>query len=278
MFLLNRNNEKVLTVVPFSDNAITALFERPNFYGIFFFTKAEGVVVIDQQQVEVEGHNVLFYYPYQQLSLKGDIEGIFVQFHPDFFCIDIHAKDIGCQGLLFNNFFNDFLLKCSAKEFKKLFAFCSVLEKELRKNNIGQLDMVASQLKIFLIHAVRFKLEKQEEELPFKDELHYRIEKLIETNFASESSPDFYAEKLEVSLTKFNRLCQKYFQNSFVTILTLKKVATAKNKLFLTNLSIKDIAYAIGFNDPLYFSRVFRKYCGVSPKEFRTQLKTNRLI
>ncbi len=63
-----------------------------------------------------------------------------------------------------------------------------------------------------------------------------------------------------------------------MTILNLKKIATAKNKLFLTNFPIKDIAYEVGYNDPLYFTRVFKKYSGVSPKDFRKQLKNNRLV
>ncbi|MDT7831767.1 AraC family transcriptional regulator [Flavobacteriaceae bacterium S356] len=48
--------------------------------------------------------------------------------------------------------------------------------------------------------------------------------------------------------------------------------------MYCTNLPIKVIAYEEGYNDPLYFSRVFKKYCGISPKEFRVQLQKNRLI
>ena len=276
--LCNKKNEKVLTVAPISKTTILSVFKRPNFYGVFFFTKAEGILVIDQQQVPIEDYYVSFYYPYQMISLEGNFEGVFLQFHPDFFCIDIHAKDIGCQGLLFNNFFNDFLLRCSKEEFEDLSRFQSNIKNELLRKEVGQLDMVSSQLKMFLIQAVRIKKRKQKNELPTKDNLHHQIEKLIESNFVSESSPEFYIKELGVSLTTFNRLCKKYFQNSFVTILNLKKIAIAKNKLFLTNTPIKDIAYQIGFNDPLYFSRVFKKHCGVSPKEFREQLKNNRLV
>ncbi|WP_282085015.1 helix-turn-helix domain-containing protein [Aquimarina algiphila] len=276
--LFNKKKEKVLTITSLSKNSFFSVFERPNFYGVFFFTKAKGVLVIDQQQIEIKDHYILFYYPYQKLSLEGVFEGTFVQFHPDFFCIDIHAKDIGCQGLLFNNFFNDFLLRCAKEEFNKLSDFHVFIKNELLKKEIGQLDMVSSQLKIFLINAVRIKKGKQEKELPSKDNVHHQIEKLIENNFVTESSPEFYVKELEISLTTFNRLCKKYFQNSFITILNLKRIAIAKNKLFLTNSPVKDIAYETGFNDPLYFSRVFKKHCGVSPKEFRKQLKNNRLV
>lgn len=278
MFLLDKENEKVLTVSTLSEDIVSSLFEKPNFYGIFFFLQAEAIVVIDQQKINIEDYHILFYYPYQKLSITGNYEGIFIQFHPNFFCIDIHARDIGCKGLLFNNFFNDFLLNCSKEEFDELFQFHANLKEELSKNDIGKLDMVASQLKIFLINAVRFKLATLDKELPLKPNLHFQIEKLIEENYAVQSSPEYYAKELGISLSKFNRLCKKYFRNSFVSIVNLKKVATAKNMLFLTDASVKEIAYDLGFNDPLYFSRVFKRYSGISPKEFRIHLKNNRLL
>jgi len=278
MFLLNDRNEKLLTVSPLTRESVSSLFIQPNFYGIFFLEEAEGTLILDQQEIRLEDCTIAFYYPYQKLVLKASLKGLFVQFHPDFFCIGIEAKDIGCQGLLFNNFFNDILLKCSRKEFKKLSKFHKLIAKELREKAIGQNDMIASRLKIFLIDAVRIKIGKQAENLLYQDNLHYQIEKLIEENYAQQASPDFYASNLRISLTKFNRKCKQYFQNSFITILNLKKIAVAKNELYITESSIKEIAYQVGFNDPLYFTRVFKKHCGVSPKEFRKKLKNNRLL
>lgn len=278
MFLLNSKNEKVLTVLPLSDADISTFFTKPNFYGIFFFENADGTLSIDDQSIDLTNNSISFYYPYQKLTLKGSFTGTFVQFHPDFFCLGIEAKDIGCQGLLFNNFFNDLLLTCSNAEFSNLCRFHKDVVSELSKNDIGLHDMIASKLKIFLIEAVRVKMGKQEKELQFKDNIHYQIEKLIEDNYTSESSPEFYADKLNISLSQFNRYCKRYFQNSFITVLNLKRIAIAKNELFLTDLPIKEIAYQTGFNDPLYFTRVFKKHCDISPTEFRKQLKSDRLI
>lgn len=277
-FLLNQAQEKVLTVLPLSERSIHTLFQNPNFYGVLFFTKAEGILVVDEQEIEVRENYILFYYPYQNLTLKGNYEGVFMQFHPDFFCIDIHAKDIGCQGVLFNNFFNDFLLKCSESEFLKLLRLEEAIERELESREMGQMEMVACQLKALLIASVRMKNRQMQDELPQKESLHSEIERLIENNFMTESSPEFYLKTLNVSATTFNRLCKKYFQNSFITILNLKRIAVAKNRLFLTNHSVKEIAYDVGFSDPLYFSRVFKKHANVTPSEFRMQLKSNRLV
>lgn len=277
--LQNMKKEKVLSVISISQHIVSSLFDRPNFYGIFFFTKADGTIKLDGSDIAIDTHNVFFYYPYQCIELYGDFEGELIQFHPDFFCIDIHAKDIGCQGLLFNNFFNDTNVKCFKLEFYELKEFCISIQKELQHKRIGQLDMVASHLKMLLIQAVRIKKEKQQEAQQIsKDKIYHQIEVLLDSHFTTQSSPEFYIEQLEVSQTTFNRLCKKHFKHSFITLLNLKRVASAKNKLFLTNLPIKDIAYQVGYNDPLYFSRVFKKHSGISPKEFREQLQHNRLV
>lgn len=276
--LYNKKNEKILTILSIANETFSAMFQNPNFYGVFFFNQAKGILTLDEHEITISNQYILFYYPYQKIKFEGNFEGIFIQFHPDFFCIDIHAKDIGCQGLLFNNFMNDTVLRCSENEYNDLQTFYSNIKTELSTKEIGQLDMVSSQLKMFLIKAVRYKNRKQKSASIKKESLHYQIEKLIDEYFMQQSSAEFYAKKIDVSISTFNRLCKKYFQNSFVTLLNLKRIANAKNKLFLTNISIKDIAYQVGFNDPLYFSRVFKKHTNISPKEFRKQLKNNRLI
>lgn len=276
--LYNRENEKILTILSVSNFTVSCLFNAPNFYGVFFFSKANALITLDQREISVKNNDIIFYYPYQKMVFEGSFEATFIQFHPDFFCIDIHVKDVGCQGVLFNNFFDDTLLRCSKNEFDNLYESCYSIQKELLERHIGQLDMVSSLLKMFLIKAVRVKKEKQEITYNEKENLHYQIEKLIDDNYKKESSPEFYAGALNVSLTTFNRLCKKFFKNSFITVLNLKRIASAKNTLFLTNSPIKDIAYDVGYNDPLYFTRVFKKYTGISPKGFRNQLQNNRLL
>lgn len=276
--LHNKKNEKILTLLSIANEMFLSVFQNPNFYGVFFFSKANGIITLDEHEISISNQGILFYYPYQKLQFEGNFEGVFIQFHPDFFCIDIHAKDIGCQGLLFNNFMNDTVLHCSKKEYDDLHIFYSNIQTELSTKEIGQLDMVSSQLKMFLIKAVRHKNRKQKIASVKKENTHYQIEKLIDAHYMQQSSAAFYAKKIDVSISTFNRLCKKYFKNSFVTLLNLKRIANAKNKLFLTNISIKDIAYQVGYNDPLYFSRVFKKHTNISPKEFRKQLKNNRLI
>ena len=49
-------------------------------------------------------------------------------------------------------------------------------------------------------------------------------------------------------------------------------ISEAKNLLAGGDLSVSEIAYALGFESPPYFSRLFKKEVGVTPKEFRCKL------
>jgi len=51
-------------------------------------------------------------------------------------------------------------------------------------------------------------------------------------------------------------------------------IREARRNLVYTNLPVSTIAYALGFNDPAYFSRLFSGATGLSPKSFRDKIQT----
>ena len=65
------------------------------------------------------------------------------------------------------------------------------------------------------------------------------------------------------------RMFHEYCGKSPMEHLTEMRMELAKNLLESTDLSIKEIAGRVGYNDPLYFSSVFRKFSGMSPRAFR---------
>ncbi|WP_281989272.1 helix-turn-helix domain-containing protein [Aquimarina aggregata] len=54
--------------------------------------------------------------------------------------------------------------------------------------------------------------------------------------------------------------------NNYITDQKLKR---AKELLRITEMPVSEIAYGVGFNDPLYFTRIFKKKIGGSPTEYR---------
>lgn len=83
-------------------------------------------------------------------------------------------------------------------------------------------------------------------------------------------SLELLAEKVNISISYVSAILKKEKNTTFVKYLTTLRMEKAKELLKNPNLKIVDIAESIGFSEPYYFSHSFKKYQGVSPKEYRT--------
>lgn len=79
------------------------------------------------------------------------------------------------------------------------------------------------------------------------------------------------ADELKLSKSYINAAFKKYTGRAPVDFFINLKMQEACKLLKSTNLYIIDIGQRLGYNDPYYFSRIFKKMMGVSPKEYREQ-------
>lgn len=96
-----------------------------------------------------------------------------------------------------------------------------------------------------------------------------RVKEFIAHNFDSRLSLDRIAQAVA---SNKSHLCRRFKSDTGFTLgeyLTRVRIDTSK-RLLLTSLTISDIARLAGFDDPYYFSRIFRKMTGLSPTDFRT--------
>lgn len=81
-----------------------------------------------------------------------------------------------------------------------------------------------------------------------------------------------YAEALAVTPTHLNRITRAATGDTASHLILNRLIREARRNLVYTNLPVSTIAYALGFEDPAYFSRVYAAATGVSPRAFRAQL------
>lgn len=79
------------------------------------------------------------------------------------------------------------------------------------------------------------------------------------------------AEEARVSSAYLSRIFGEHLSVSFVEYLTALRVETAERLLRERSLSVKEVAHAVGFQDPNYFSKAFRKRTGLSPSAYAGQ-------
>ncbi len=92
---------------------------------------------------------------------------------------------------------------------------------------------------------------------------------LIAANFRTLKPAEFYAEALGVSTTHLNRLTREATGLSLLGLIAMHVIEAARRDLVFTPTPVQGIAYSLGFSDPAYFSRFFRKHAGMSPAAFR---------
>jgi two-component system response regulator YesN len=101
--------------------------------------------------------------------------------------------------------------------------------------------------------------------------LLYQAKEYIDTNYHKVVTLDETADYIGLSPYYFSKMFKERFQMTFIDYLTQLRIAKAKELLNDQKMSLKEIASTIGYRDPNYFSRVYKKATGESPSDYRTR-------
>lgn len=93
----------------------------------------------------------------------------------------------------------------------------------------------------------------------------------IHKRFESDISLEEVAEHVHLNPYYFSKIFKQQFGESFTDMVTKLRVEKAKKLILAREMSLKEICFEVGYKDPNYFSRVFKKVTGVTPTEFRLQ-------
>lgn len=91
----------------------------------------------------------------------------------------------------------------------------------------------------------------------------------ISDNFSSNITLDDVAHHVHLNPAYFSTIFKQSCGSSFKEYLNMVRIEESKRLLANTDYSVVDIAVATGFMDQSYFSKVFKKYTGLTPKQYR---------
>lgn len=115
--------------------------------------------------------------------------------------------------------------------------------------------------------------EKKSEKVISPDNRNMRYFKIFQKSVKQSCTPmksiKQYALELHITSVHLNRICKSAVGKSALQIVHEFLILEAEKFLRNTDLHIAEIAYCLNFEDPAYFSRLFKKYTGNAPKEFR---------
>jgi AraC family transcriptional regulator, transcriptional activator of pobA len=263
---------------PFRDTSCTAAefgpHHRHDYFEIIWLKDGKGVHHIDTQSYVYNGSVIFLLAPGQihQLQQNEKAEGYIIRFLPGIFRDEKDVNDYILNTTLFDGVQPGPLINVPPS----LSAFLDDLfEKILVEFNGHEPDkeqVLSAYLKILMTHIARVKRQQevhrqQEQDLDYTLFRSYKV--AIEKHFRTMHSVKDYADVLNTSTRTLNNVSRKYAGKSSGELITERIILEAKRSLYHHVQSIKEIAFSLGFEDPAYFARLFKKRVGVSPAEYR---------
>jgi len=101
-----------------------------------------------------------------------------------------------------------------------------------------------------------------------------QFSRLIEQHFSEHRPVSWYAGQIGITAAHLNALCRQSAQRSALQLVHERMLLEAKRSLVYTSMTISVVSDVVGFSDPAYFTRFFKRETGMSPKEFRRRAGT----
>ncbi|MCE7056601.1 AraC family transcriptional regulator [Algoriphagus sp. AGSA1] len=251
---------------------------KHDFYIIVVFTQGKGSHTIDFKSFTVEPGSVFFLSPGQVHSwdLSAESDGHILFFSADFYTAIFSRKRL-----------NDYSLFTSSLEFPRLeingseaYEILYIFDKahqETQNPTWASMDLLRNFTDTLLIYFYRHKGKKtsfsHEEKLVYDQFEKFEI--LVDNYFKKHREASFYAEKMKLSMKQLNGLCKKAVGKTISQLILDRVVLEAKRLLTHADLNISQVAYELEFDDPSYFTRLFKKKTRVTPEQFRRQLESH---
>jgi AraC-like DNA-binding protein len=250
---------------------------RFNFYFINFVRTGEADKTIGLTKFRLRSNTLWFVPPAQVHSSQNwtpDTTGFYAGFSADFVMSNALNKSLLADAPFYQLDGVPYLYLEQA-EADGLYEIFTKIYSEQESAAEYSNDIIRLYLQEILYKARRI-YNAQQQQVPEHErkplELVNRFKKLIEEHFRSHQPMSFYAGQFSLHPHYFTTLISSVAGVPPGDLIRERLLLEAKSLLAHTNLSSKELAFYLGFEDASYFSRFFKKYTGCSPLEYRTML------
>jgi len=234
--------------------------------------KGGGLVSSDFTEMEVQHESLLFVSAGQFLRLSEGMEGSIMYYNQGLYGVQLHNQEIACDELLFSDFHKTPLIELNANNSATILYVFDEIRREINQGDINLDEMVRVLLKQLIIRVTRcWKHQKSIYDLPVRQDSGFSrfFIQLVEHNFSKHHDVASYANMLNMSAKALNKRICKYRNCSPNEIIKKRIILEAQRLLVYTHLSVKEIGYKLGYDDPSYFIRFFSKQVKIAPQTFR---------
>lgn len=250
-----------------------------SFYKISYKPKLGGKLKYGQNYYDFDEGGLLFASPGQLIGANDNDASVCSEYtlliHPDFFLGYPLAKIVKQYG--FFSYSANETLHLSEDEKATIMSIFRLIETELnsRIDDFSQ-DVIISQIELLLNYANRFYKRQFITRKAVSNDLLQKLEDLLDNHFNNETAisqgiptVQYLSEQLNISPSYLSDMLRSLTGQNAQQHIHNKLIEKAKEKLSTTSLSVSEVAYALGFEHPQSFSKLFKTKTSLSPLEFR---------
>jgi AraC-like DNA-binding protein len=268
--LIDISNTKI------SDDELFSSFTL-DFYKIAYKTNVQGKAKYGQNYYDFGEGGLIFSAPNQLFERPTVIgkSGYVLHIHPDFFLTYPLAKKIKQYG--FFSYSANEALHLSDNEKETILSIFKILDEELKSriDDFSQ-DVIISQVELLLNYSNRFYKRQFITRKAVNSDLLQKLEEILDDYFNNEKSlmqgipsVQYLSENLNISASYLSDMLRSLTGQNAQQHIHNKLIEKAKELLSISNLTISEVAYKLGFEHSQSFSKLFKTKTNFSPLEFR---------
>lgn len=249
------------------------------FYEILWFFEGNGTHTVDFQDYEVKPNSIFFLSPGQVHNFDGITRhrGISLKLCTDFLKYENAEEDIFIKYNMFNAFdiAPYFLISDSSVAEHLCGLIESMREEQGHADDFGHMEILRALVKVFLVNVQRHGMRP--DALPLQtarasNRLFLLFRKTLEQEYDRMHTVKDYADRLNVSSKTLTNSVTECSSKSPLAFINDRVILEAKRLLRFSNLMVKEIAYRMGYDDPSYFVKFFKRQTGYLPSDFRDNI------
>lgn len=250
--------------------------QRLEFFNVMFITRGSGVHFIDFEPHEFRAGDVVFVSKGQahSFSVSDQHDGFLMLFTEDFVSKNLADSDVLSFYRLYNYHSQSPVVRPSATEVPAFGHLVSEIYKEYGgAETFAKEESLKLMLKLFLLKAERIKRTRIPQEKSSEALISFgTFQNLIEENISESRNAKDYAQMMHISYKHLNEISKMVSGSTAKEVIDNYLVLEVKRNLAVTDISVKELAYKLGFDEPTNFVKYFKKQTQQTPNQFKKSL------
>ena len=249
-----------------------------DFYSIYFIH--EGEITFSASSIITSAeYSTLLFIPKDikhQITIKKKSKGSLIYFNKAFYS-SIKHKLLLEDYLVFHQEKLSTVIRLSEKDFVETIGIVNLLKLEVA-NDISMNNATAHQLLSYFLTkskekfiAVNKREEKRGSTIVYP--IFNKFKELLESNYSNDRNIGSYANQLNIHPNCLNEISKLSSGQTASEVIYIRIISETKKLILSTDKSFKEIAYKLGFDDPAYFSRYFKKHTGMTLSQYQSETR-----